>query len=174
MEELVTFTILAIWASLTWTNPAADIDALRLVQVRAPGDTVARTLYESGTLNLKLPGLAQQPDSAQVSVSTANYTAGGIRLLLYTHNGAGWSGPSNPLTLFYAARDTTYLGPHVEGRGVSPDWWLGPGMFAYAQQAGDSTFVEWEHAERVQVRERATLCRNFGTWALRGAQQGCP
>ncbi len=161
----------AMWATLRWTNPPQPVDTLRCLRVHAPGDTASVSLYSSTSpLVAKLPGSPGQSDSAYLSVSVANVVGpAAIRIHLALHNGAGWSGPSNALSLFYAARDTLYLGP--PGGGLpGAGWWRGPGLFTYAQPIDDATWVDWRHAEIVQRANRAEICRTYGYACRRGVR----
>ncbi len=161
----------AVWATLRWTNPPQPVDTVRCLRVRAPGDTVSVSLYSSTSpLAAKLPGSPGQSDSAYLSVSQVNVVGpAAIRIHLAMHNGAGWSGPSNALSLFYAARDTFYLGPWGSTMPTAC-WWHGPGLFGYAQQFGDATWVDWRHAEVVQNGARAAICRIYGYCCRRGVR----
>jgi len=164
-------TLLAMWALLRWTNPPEPIDSLRLVQVKANGDTVAASLYATTSpAVLKRAGVSGAADSAWLSVSVANVVGpAAIRLHLLTHNSAGWSGPSNALSVFYAARDTFYLGP--PGGGLAGyGWWRGPRLCSYAQSLGDTSRVLWRHQEVVQNDARHRICLLYGYCCRRGVR----
>jgi hypothetical protein len=160
-----------MFALLRWTNPPQVIDSLRFVQVKATGDTVAATTYSSTSpLVTKRAGASGARDSAWISLSVANVVGpAAIRLHVFTHGPAGWSGPSNALSLFYAARDTFYLGP--PGGGLATEgWWRGPRLCSYSQELGDATWADWRHQEVVQSAARAGLCRTYGYACRRGVR----
>lgn len=161
----------AMWAEVVWTNPLEPVDSLRAVQVRAPGDTVAMTIYElHDPVATKRLGAAGASDSARVSISTANIVGpAALRVVLFAHNGGGWSGPSNAVSLFYAARDTLYLGPPA-GNQPNPDWWRGPGLFGYSQPLGDTSWPSWQHCEVAQASVRTRLCAIYGYACRRGVR----
>jgi hypothetical protein len=162
--------VLSMWALLRWSNPAGPIDSVRAVQVNAPGETLARFIYSAvSPLTPKRAGTSGAPDSAWLAVSTANIVGpAAIRLHLYAHNGAGWSPPSNALSLFYGAKDTLYAGPG--GNMPAPGWWRGPGLFGYAQAPGDATWPGWTHQELLQRTSAAAICRAYHYVALRGVR----
>lgn len=153
--------LLAMWALLHWTNPT-NADSIWLVQVRAPGDTVVRALWQDQGGYVKKfsrPGLR---DSGYVSISTSNYTSGSIRFLLFTSNKKGRSLPSNPYSLFYRSVDTLYWGPR------GGEW--GKGLSDYPQALGDSTWVSWEHFEVIQQNVLDRLCLLFKYGVRRGVR----
>lgn len=158
----------ATWARIRWTNPPQVSDSVRCRRVLGVGDTSAVSLYgNTATLALKGPGTPDAVDSGYISISTANVVGpAAIRIVLQMHNGAGWSEPSNAVSIFYAARDTFYLGPPLE----APAWSRGPGIFGFTQEVGDDRFVNWRHAEVVQAAARARLCLIYGYACRRGAR----